>query len=459
VAKKRKGPGPSRPGPKPERRPGKPGGKPSGKSKPRPGGKPGGGRPADRSRARSHDRSHDRSHGGDLSLVATCGLGLEELLEAELREIGARDVRRRRAAVTFAGPWKDAYRANYRLRTANRVLLDLGTWDAPDGDALARGASELVSGSREWGGLRAEALFRPERSFAVRATSSRSALRDGRWVALRVKDGIVDAQRRRFGERATVEKGDPDLQLRLFLHEDRATLLLDLSGDSLDRRGYRVVPGSAPVREQIAAACVLASGWPAGEGGAGAVVVDSMCGSGTLLAEAAAYALGLAPGRLRTDWAFERLPAFDRAAWDEVKREAIPAPAPDVRLFGNDRAPEAIRAAEENLERAGLADRVTLRTGDAFDFEPPSAGESGEGRPALFLLNPPYGERIALEDDLWPRLGDLLKQRYAGYRAAILAGIPEKGSDPTKRLGLRTERRVPVKSGPLDARILLLDLY
>jgi 23S rRNA G2445 N2-methylase RlmL len=444
---KKKGPRPSRPGPKPDVGRGP---KPRGRS----GGKPPGRRPP--------GRPHDRSHGGDLSLVATCGLGLEELLEAELRELRARDVRRRRAAVTFAGTWKDAYRANYRLRTANRVLLELASWAAPDGDALARGASELVAGTREWGGLRTEALFRPERSFAVRATSSRSALRDARWVALKAKDGIVDAQRRRFGERATVEKGDPDLQLRLFLHVDRATLLLDLSGESLDRRGYRVVPGSAPVREQIAAACVLASGWPSSDrarGGGAAVVVDPMCGSGTLLAEAGAHALGLAPGRLRTDWAFERLPGFDRTAWEAVKREPIPAPAPDVRLFGNDRAPGAIRAARENLERAGLADRVTLRTGDAFDFEPPGGGSAGSGRPALFLLNPPHGERLDRDEDLWPRLGDLLKQRYAGYRAAILAGIPEAGEDPTKRFGLRTERRVPVKSGPLDARILLLDVY
>ena len=224
---------------------------------------------------------------GLLSLVATCGLGLEELLEAELRELSARNVRRRRAAVTFHGTWKDAYRANYRLRTANRVLLELGSWDGREGDELARGAGEMVTTDREWDGLRSEALFRPERSFAVRATSSRSRQRDARWVALKVKDGIVDAQRKRYGQRASVEKGDPDLQLRLFLHEDRATLLLDLSGDSLDRRGYRVVPGSAPVREQIAAACVLASGWT-GKGSPAPVVVDPMCGSGTLLAEAGA---------------------------------------------------------------------------------------------------------------------------------------------------------------------------
>ena len=415
------------------------------------------------SRSGSKPRHRSPHPPGLLSLVATCGLGLEELVEAELRALSARNVRRRRAAVTFSGTWKDAYRANYRLRTANRVLLELGSWDGREGDELARGAGELVASNKEWDGLRAEALFRPERSFAVRATSSRSHQRDARWVALKVKDGIVDAQRKRYGQRASVEKGDPDLQLRLFLFEDRATLLLDLSGDSLDRRGYRVVPGSAPVREQIAAACVLASGWAerVREGNATApVVVDPMCGSGTLLAEAGAIALGLAPGRLREDWAFARLPAFDRAAWAEVQREPIPAPAPGVRLFGNDQAPAAIRAAEANLERAGLAEITTLRTGDAFDFEAP-AGPSRESQqpPNLFLLNPPHGERLAQEDDLWPRIGDLLKARYAGYRAAILAGIPEEGPDPTKRLGLRTERRVPVKNGPLDARILLLDVY
>lgn len=383
----------------------------------------------------------------DLRLVATCGLGLEELLEAELRELAARDLRRQRAAVSFTGTWKDAYRANWRLRTANRVLLELGSWDGSDGDALAAGAGEMVTTPRSWGGLRSDALLRPERSFAIRATSARSKIRDARWVGLRVKDGIVDAQRRHHGGRATVDRSDPDLMLRLWLFEDRATLLLDLSGESLDRRGYRVVPGAAPVREQIAAACVLASGWD-GRG----VVVDPMCGSGTLLAEAGAIALGLAPGRLREGWAFEKLPAFDRAAWEEVRREPIPALGPDVRLYGVDRAPSAIRAAEENLARAGLAGITTLEATDAFVFEPPPEALGG---PGLFLVNPPYGERIDQEEDLWPRIGDLLKRRYAGYRAALLAG----GEDRGKSLGLRPERRLPVKNGPLEARILVLDVY
>jgi len=382
-----------------------------------------------------------------LRLVATCALGLEELLEEELRALGMAGVERQRGAVVFAGGWTAVWRANWRLRTANRVLVELGAWAGADGDALAAGAERAVAATRSWDGVGAADLFDPRRSFAVRATSSRSQVRDTRWVALRVKDGIVDAQRRRFGQRASVERHDPDVQLRVWLHEDRATLLLDTSGEPLDRRGYRVVSSAAPVREQLAAACVLAAGWD----GTGPVV-DPMCGSGTLLAEAAAVALGLAPGRLRERWGFETLPGFDPAAWEAVRSEPIPAPGRDagrpLSLHGVDAAPEAIEAATANLERAGLLDRATLTVGDAFAFTPPPG-------PGLLLVNPAYGERLAEDADQWPRLGDLMKQRYSGWRAVVLAGGASRG----KHIGLRPERRIPVRTGPLDARILPFVLY
>ncbi len=381
-----------------------------------------------------------------LAIVATCALGLEEILEGELVALGASGVERRQSAVTFTGTWEDVYRANWRLRTANRVLVELGTWHGAEGEGLAAGAGELVGGSRSWDGLTAKALFDPGRSFSVHATSSRSRQRDTRWVALKVKDGIVDAQRRRFGRRGPVERGEPDQQLRVRLLHDRATLLLDTSGESLDRRGYRVVPGSAPVREQLAAACVLASGWD-GRG----PVVDPMCGSGTLLAEAAFFALGLAPGALRAGWAFERLPQFDAGVWQRIRHEPIPSPGSAVHLYGVDFAPAAVRAAEENLTRAGLAGTATLQVGDAYAFEPPPG-------PGLVVVNPPHGIRLdggEAGEDPWPRLGDLLKQRYRGWRAAILAG----GEGLGKTLGLRPRRRIPVKNGPLEARILVLDLY
>jgi len=381
-----------------------------------------------------------------LRLIATCALGLECILETELRSLGFAEVRRERSAVSFSGRWIDVYRANWRLRSANRVLVELGAWDGADGDALAAGAAEMVTSARRWDGLSAGELFEPQRSFAIRATTSHSQIRDRRWVAVRVKDGIVDAQRRRYRKRATVDRNDPDVQLRVWLHRDRATLLLDTSGDSLDRRGYRVAAGPAPVREQVAAACVLAAAWD-GQG----PVVDPMCGGGTLLAEAGAYALGLAPGRLRESWGFERLPGFQAGVWRAVRNEPLPMPPAaggDVQLLGIDEDSEAVRAARANLRRAELDSFARVDVGDAFAFEPPPG-------PGLLLINPPFGERLDQMQDQWPRIGDLMKQRYQGYRAVILAGDPDKG----KHIGLKPRQRTPIRLGPLDAKILTFEIY
>jgi putative N6-adenine-specific DNA methylase len=378
-----------------------------------------------------------------LRLVATCALGLEEFVELELRELGVSQPRREKGAVSFPGSWTDAMRCNWRLRTANRVLVELGRWDGSTAEALARGASQLVEGFRSWEGLSAARLLDPRNSFAIRATSAASRIRDTRWVGVKVKDGIVDAQRRRFGRRSSIDRKNPDVRLRVWLSRDRATLLLDTSGEPLDRRGYRVETSEAPVRETLAAACVLAAGWD-GRG----PVVDPMCGSGTLLAEAAAVALGLPPCRLRKRWACERLPGFDRGAWSRIRQEEIPALSEKVRLMGVDRLPQAVAAATANLEKAKLAAYAELREGDAYDFEPPATA-------GLLAVNPAYGERLEENRDQWPRLGDLMKQRFTGWRAVVLAG----GEGLGKHIGLRPKRRIPVRNGPLDARILVFDLY
>ncbi len=387
-----------------------------------------------------------------MRLVATCVLGLEEILESELAALGAAEIEREKGAVSFSGSWVDCWRANWRLRTANRVLVELGSWDGEDGGALAAGARALVSGQhhekhdRAGEGIDPAALLHPDRTFAIQATCTASQIRDSRWAALSVKDGIVDGQRDRWGRRASVEREDPEIHLRLRLHRDRATLLLDTTGEPLDRRGYRVVTSAAPVREQLAAACVLAAGWD-GKG----PVVDPMCGSGTLLIEAAWIALGRAPGHLRERWAFERLPTFDPRAFVVVRQEDLPTPGPDVHLWANDRAAEALRAARANLERAGLLARTTLRRGEAMDLTPPQG-------PGLVVVNPPHGERLGAGQggaQAWRALGDLLKQRFKGWKAVVLAG----GEDRGKSIGLRPRRRIPVMNGPLEARILLFDLF
>ncbi|HZF13267.1 MAG TPA: RNA methyltransferase [Thermoanaerobaculia bacterium] len=387
-----------------------------------------------------------------LHLVATCGLGLEEILDAELAALGVAERETQRGAVTFQGSWEDCWRANWRLRTANRVLAELGSFPAVDGPSLAAGARALVSGrsgrggqpSPSRGGLEPGTLLHPDRSFAIRATVGDSAVRDARWAALSVKDGLVDGQRDRWGRRSNVDRDDPDLHLRLRLQGGQATLLVDTSGEPLDHRGYREMSTAAPVREPLAAACVLASGWD-GQG----PVVDPMCGSGTLLVEAAWVAIGRAPGSLRQRWAFERLPGFDSAAFDRLRREPLPPPGRSVHLYGNDLAPAALRGAHANLDRAGLSGRATLTRGDFRAQKAPAGG------PGLVLVNPPYGERVQEEEDQWRALGDLLKQQFKGWRAAVLAGGASRG----KGIGLRPRRRIPVWNGPIEARILLFDLF
>lgn len=378
-----------------------------------------------------------------LHIVATCARGLEEVLAAEIRELGREPEAVGAGGVSIVGSWVDVWRLNWRLRSANRILVELGTWPAPDRPALHAGALALV---QRLAARRDELgdLLTPERTFAIQATSLASRLADTRLVALVAKDGIVDAQRELYGRRSDVDRERPDLPLRVRLHRDQATLLLDTSGDPLDRRGYRALTSEAAAREQLVAAAILASGWD-GRG----PVVDPMCGSGTFLAEAAAIALGRSPQRLRGRFGFERLPGFDPRRFESVQREEIPAPGRSVRLFGVDHDPRAIEAARESLTRAGFADRAALSVGDAFDVEPP-AGPAG-----LVCMNPPWGNRLEGSDELWARIGDLLKQRFAGWTAVLLAGDERKGA----ALGLRPRRRIPVKAGAAELRILVLDLY
>lgn len=373
--------------------------------------------------------------------VATAARGLEEIVAAELASLGARPLPVEPGGVPFETDLAGAVRACWRLRAANRVLAELATFPAPDGDALYREVSARAAATSS-DPLSLFALLPPERTFAVAATTSRSALTDTRWIALRTKDALVDAQRARYGRRSDVDRVAPDVALRVRLQDDRATLLLDLSGEPLDHRGYRVATTAAPLREQLAAAALLASAWD-GRG----PVVDPMCGSGTFLAEAGAIALGLAPNRLRERWGFDRLAPF-RGLLERVRAEAIPAPGPEVELIGVDRDPEAIAAAERNLAAAGLAARACLARGDAFELEPPAG-------PGLIAINPPYGARLDSGPADWRRLGDLLKQKYRGWKAVIVAGDAALG----RELGLRPSRRLPVRNGPLEARILLLDLW
>lgn len=379
-----------------------------------------------------------------MRLIATCAVGLEPLLTQELEDLGFKPQSGDRGAVAFEGDQIAVWRANHWLRTANRVLIEIATWNGNDGDALYAGARNLVRRRKQHAGLDFGRMLSPERTLAVRATTAVSRQRDVRWIALRVKDGLVDGQRDRHGRRSDIDREHPDFQLRVRLFKDQATLLLDTSGQPLDHRGYRLSTVAAPLRETLAAAAVLASGWN-GEG----PVIDPMCGSGTLLAEAGWWALGRAPANLRRHFSFEGLPGWTAEDQQQaVIQRPSESPAPDVKLIGLDRDPVAITATETNLDEARLDARASLYLGDAFEWQPP------EG-PGLVLINPPYGERMRSAPGAWKHMGDLLKRRYTGKTAVIVAG----GEDQGKSIGLRPRRRIPVKNGPLDARLLVFDLY
>jgi 23S rRNA G2445 N2-methylase RlmL len=380
-----------------------------------------------------------------LSLVATCALGLEEILAQELKTLGLAVAGQDRGGVRFGGDWRSVARANLWLRTANRVVVELAQFHVPDGDALARAAHQLAIGPlADW--------LKPERSLSVVATSARSAIRDTRWAALRLKDGLVDGQRERWGRRSDVVRESPDLPFRLRLADDEATLLLDTTGEPLDHRGYRRETVAAPVRETLAAACVLASGWD-GRG----PIVDPMCGSGTLLVEAGWVARGWAPSLLRKRFAFEGWAVISAAWMSDERARLAPGAAGEEKpagggIFGRDLDPSTVPIARRCLEVARLgsshADGVHLSVGDAAEVDAPPG-------PGLVLINPPYGERLEADRPMWRALGDLLKQRFRGYRAVVLAG----GEGLGKEIGLKPRRRLPVWNGPLEARILLFDLY
>ncbi len=397
-------------------------------------------RPAHASRPARRPARGSRSD--RLRLVATCGLGLEPLLAEELSALGVPRIEPEQGAVRFEGTWRDCWRANRSLRTANRVLVEIGGFRVESDDELYDGARRLFDRDPELAGTGFSEIAHPKRSLSVRASSRASRVGDVRWIALKVKDALVDAQRDREGRRGDVARRGADVPLRVFLRRNHATVLLDTSGRPLDHRGYREETTVAPVREQLAAACVLAAGYE-GPG----PIYDPMCGSGTLLIEASWALEGAQPGRLRYKWVFERWPSFDRARYRELLDEDPPF-EPKIPLIGADSSADAVAAAQTNVRAAGVDRVASFEVADGLEGAPPAP----EG---LLLVNPAYGHRLESVPDFWPRLGDTLKQRYRGWRAVVLAGDEHRG----KHIGLRAKRRLSVWNGSIQARILVFDLY
>ncbi|HKJ09442.1 MAG TPA: bifunctional 23S rRNA (guanine(2069)-N(7))-methyltransferase RlmK/23S rRNA (guanine(2445)-N(2))-methyltransferase RlmL, partial [Gammaproteobacteria bacterium] len=379
------------------------------------------------------------------ALFATAPKGLTSLLLDELRELGAAAAKETPAGVSFEGPLELAYRACLWSRFANRILLPLARFAAPTPESLYDGVRSIA-----WAQHMAS-----DATLAVDANSAASAIGHSRYAALKVKDAVVDQFRSATGERPSVDVEQPDLRINLYLFRDQATVSIDLSGDSLHRRGYRRESVAAPLKENLAAAILMRAGWPA-VAAQGGPLVDPMCGSGTLPIEAALMAGDVAPGLLRARFGFERWPGHRPALWQTLLEEAGERRArgreriPSVCGYDEDAA--AVRAALANIEAAGLRGVVHAERRELARLVPTRTDRAG-----LVVVNPPYGQRLGDAHSLRPLyalLGSRLREHFVGWRAAVFTGNPELA----KGMGLRARRQHALFNGAIPCKLLHFDV-
>ncbi len=378
-----------------------------------------------------------------LSLVATCGAGLEDLVAAEIQGFGGRGVRSTPGAVTWQGALESAYRACLWSRFTSRVLLEIATFEAPDPETLYHRAGEI-----DW-----DDHLDVDSTFAVYCTLSEARLSHSRYAALKIKDAVVDQFRRRIGRRPDIDVRRPEIRLNLHVRGTLATLALDLSGDSLHRRGYRVEAGTAPLKETLAAAIVhLAGIRSAADMQDIATLLDPMCGSGTLLIEAALILGDSAPGLQRRTFGFMSWKRHNPGLWEHLVNEALEREehamsAAWPAIIGYDADPRMVAAARRNIAAAGLDDRISVHQRQLARLESPS-------RTGLLLTNPPYGERLSDRESvryLYRCLGEKFRQKFPGWRLGFFSANP----DLADMTGLSWQEKFRLYNGPIRCRLLM----
>jgi 23S rRNA (guanine2445-N2)-methyltransferase / 23S rRNA (guanine2069-N7)-methyltransferase len=360
-------------------------------------------------------------------LFATCPKGLEGVLGDELSEIGISAVEAAAGGAHFQGGLQAGYRACLWSRVASRVLLGVGEFECADEEALYRGVRAL-----DW-----SQHLGPEATLAVDFTSTRSAITHTHFGALKTKDAIVDRLRDETGRRPSVDTRAPDVRVNVHVAENRASVAIDLSGESLHRRGYRR-GGPAPLKENLAAGLLRLARWPRE-----APLLDPMCGSGTLVIEAALMAARVAPGLGRSRFGFHGWRGHDQRLWKDLVDEAKAARREvTTPIAGQDADPEAVKLAREHARRAGVS--IDLQAAPLSELQP-----VGDG-PGVLITNPPYDERLEADEGLYRELGDLLRRRMLGWECYVLAGNPELAA----HIGLKPRRRHIVFNGAIECRLL-----
>ena len=368
---------------------------------------------------------------------APCPRGLEPALANELAQLGATGVAAAEGGVAFAGELVLALHANLESRLASRIL-----WRVGGGTYRAEKDVYSLVHAIEW-----HRLFKPERTLRVDVAATRSPLASLEFATLRTKDAVCDRFRAERGVRPSIDKRTPDVRVYVYLTERDAIVYLDTSGEPLFRRGYRRDADEAPLRENLAAGLLALTGWKPGE-----TLLDPMCGSGTIVIEAAMIAADRAPGLKRT-FGFQKLAWYDGTAWQRVRQKAQDRlrdrPASPT-IFGSDIDAAAIARTQSNVGAAQLKNHVVLERADVLTRVAPAPT-------GVLLTNPPYGVRLSDQQKLaafYPALGDALKRRFAGWTAYLFSGDMRLA----KLVGLKVVKRTPLYNGALACRLFEIPL-
>ena len=361
-----------------------------------------------------------------MQLIAKTFKNLEPVLAEELRQLGATDIKVLKRAVSYSGNAALLYRSNFSLRTASRVLVVLAEFDAKDYDALYRHVKSM-----EW-----SEHITPRNTFSVSATTYSETFSNSQYVRYRVKDGIADHFRERYGHRPSVDADDADVPVQVHISKNRCTVLLDSSGQSLHKRGWREGQTTAPLNEALAAGLVLLSGWKGDT-----PLLDPFCGSGTILIEAAMIALGIQPGVYRKKFAFQTWKNYDENLFNVIYDDDSRERTLKVTIMGSDISPRALKTAQDNINAAGLRKYITLTQADATKL-------SERREPLTVITNPPYGVRLTDEDlnGLYHAFGKVLKFNMRGSQAWILSG--DKAA--LKQIGLKPKSKTEILNGDIE---------
>ncbi len=371
-----------------------------------------------------------------LQFFAPCPRGLEAVLSDELKNLHAGSVKPSLGGAHFSGSWQTCYKTNLHSRIASRVLWQVAKKNYRNEQDIYNAAYAFPW--HDW--------FSPEQTIRVNLAAIKCPLRSLDFITLKIKDAICDKFRKTTGKRPSIDTVHPDIRIHGFLNANAFTLYLDTSGDALFKRGYRKAAGNAPLRENLAAGILHLAGWRPDT-----TLLDPMCGSGTFLLEAAQMALKIAPGAQR-HFAFEKFKQFDQPLWHALKKTALNEQRPITQqsIYGSDLYGYALSDARTNLEAAGLLDAVHLKQANMLEISAPAPQ-------GMLITNPPYGIRLGEAQSLtafYPKLGDVLKNRFSGWSAYILSA----DTALPKTIRLKATRRTPLFNGALECRLLKYDM-